>query len=408
MTSAHGVPSRVRRRRSAGTGERASAAPPRVSLLLLSLALLALPAPIAGQDLPEPAQNALAGARVFGSLGCIECHGVRGVGGREAPDLGRIGERRSFYGLGAVLWNHLPLMGERMRETGAEAPPAVTARQAGDLIAFLYTIDYFEPPGSVDRGQELFFQKRCVLCHQAGGVGGVAGPNLDIVGRSRSPIAVAAAMWSHGPAMAEEMRARGIERPAFSGSELNDLVAFLEAASDAPPTGEMHVLPGRAARGRELFRDKGCAGCHGARGRGGGGGPNLAARGVDRGLMGFAAAMWNKAPAMTRAMGERGVVPPRLTASEMADIVAYLYSLRYFVGAGDPARGRAVLSGAGCLACHVAGRAPDLADRRYRSEPAVLAALWNHVRVEADPARWPTLDAGEVADLVSYFLAPAR
>ena len=43
-----------------------------------------------------------------------------------------------------------------------------------------------------------------------------------------------------------------------------------------------------------------------------------------------ASAMWNKAPAMTREMSARGVTIPDLNASEMADIVAYLYATGYF------------------------------------------------------------------------------
>jgi cytochrome c1 len=54
------------------------------------------------------------------------------------------------------------------------------------------------------------------------------------VGQTGAPITVAAAMWNHGPAMAEAMHARGIERPSLTASELRDLVAYLRAA--APET----------------------------------------------------------------------------------------------------------------------------------------------------------------------------
>ena len=38
--------------------------------------------------------------------------------------------------------------------------------------------------------------------------------------RFSSPLYVAAAMWNHGPQMADAMKAQGIERPTLSGSEL--------------------------------------------------------------------------------------------------------------------------------------------------------------------------------------------
>lgn len=374
---------------------------------IAALALVfALTSPTIAQELPEPAQNATAGAAVFGSKGCIECHGVRGLGGREGPDLGRMGGSRSFYDLAAALWNHVP----RMRAPGGEPaiwPRGMGPREAGDLFAFLYTIDYFHPPGDVDEGRRLFSEKRCVLCHQAEGVGGVVGPNLGFLGPYRSSIPVAAAMWNHGPAMLEEMRARGIERPRFTGRELVDLIAFLEASAEAPvPPGAMHVVPGVAARGRRLFVEKSCARCHGEGGQGAVG-PALVRRAASGSLLDFAAAMWNKAPAMAREMGARGVELPDLDGADMADIVAYLYSMGYFRDAGSASRGASLLSARGCTACHRSGgTAVDLDEARtFRSPTGVVAALWNHARAEGegiDVASWSRLTAREVSDIVAY------
>lgn len=252
--------------------------PPRAALLLLVAASFSRlgwgAAPARAQDLPEPTQNAAAGSRVFGARGCGECHAVRGLGGGSAPDLARPGGPRSLYDLTAALWNHVP----RMAGAGGRAPTWMSPREAANLAAFLYTVDYFDPPGDAVRGRALFFEKRCVMCHQAGGVGGVIGPSLDFLGRYRSPIPVAAAMWNHGSAMAEEMRRRGIERPAFTGRELLDLIAFLEGVSPRPATEAMSVLPGVAAVGRELYIEKQCARCHGPSGEEGSGRASSSAR----------------------------------------------------------------------------------------------------------------------------------
>ena len=130
--------------------------------LTLTLALLLGATTAGAQPLFSPAQDPLAGSRVFGTKGCSKCHAVNGVGGTVGPDLGRIARPRSFFDLATAMWNHLPRMTERMRELGI-ARPTLDAREAGDLIAFLYTLNYFDPPGSPEAGRHLFTAKRCVV-----------------------------------------------------------------------------------------------------------------------------------------------------------------------------------------------------------------------------------------------------
>ena len=144
--------------------------------------LLCAPGAALAQPLFSPSQDPVAGSRVFGAKGCVKCHSVNGVGGKIGPDLGRIPRPRSFYDLTAAMWNHLPEMAERMRKFGI-ARPYLDPRETGDLIAFLYTLNYFDPPGNVQAGRGLFAEKKCVVCHQVGGTGGVVGPNLDGLAR---------------------------------------------------------------------------------------------------------------------------------------------------------------------------------------------------------------------------------
>lgn len=370
------------------------------------------------QPLFSPTQDPLAGSRVFGAKGCVKCHAVNGVGGKVGPDLGRIPRPRSFYDLAAAMWNHLPRMAERMRQLGVPRPH-LDAREAGDLIAFLFTLNYFDPPGNTEAGRRLFSEKKCIVCHQVAGIGGVIGPNLDFLKQYGSPILVAAAMWNHGPAMAETMRVRKIERPTFRESELLDLIAYLKSASPAPAEGPLYVLPGRGEEGRRLFVEKRCLACHSVGGEGGRAGPDLAERGVHRSLTAFAAAMWNKAPAMLEAMKARGIAVPQLRAEEMADIVAYLYAVQYFAEPGDPRRGRALPANKGCLTCHtLSGRGAKVAGDLERvkgldSSPAVIAALWNHSFVmqqwpERQKVSWPWFSPEEMADLVLFFQGLGR
>jgi mono/diheme cytochrome c family protein len=307
------------------------------------------------------------------------------------------------------MWNHLPKMADQVRSLRV-ARPHFDAREAEDLIAFLATLDYFDPPGNPKTGKTVFARKRCVVCHQVDGVGGVVGPNLDRVAQSSSPIAIAAAMWNHGPAMAEAMRAKGIERPTFAGTELRDLIAFLKSGARESAEEPIYVVPGRAEEGRRLFSQKRCAQCHGGKGEGGRLGPVLHNRKAPQSLFQFATAMWNKAPAMLRAMREARIKPPQLDAEEMADIVAYLYSVNYFADVGDAVRGKRLMETKGCVGCHYApGQArPGLvAIRRLDRPAAFVSGLWNHLSVLERPDQkvkneWPELTSQQTADLVAF------
>lgn len=387
--------------------------------VLVSLGLVLVAATTStAQPVFSAAQDPLAGSRVFGSKGCVKCHAVNGIGGSIGPDLGRIDRPRSFYDLATAMWNHLPRMVERMQQLGIGRPQLDT-REASDLVAFLYTLNYFDPPGNSEEGRRVFAAKRCVVCHQVGGSGGVVGPNLDHFLQFGSPIFLATAMWNHGPAMMQAMRTRGIERPTFTAAELRDLVAFLVPASAAVREGPVYVLPGRADEGRLLFAAKRCLDCHSVGGQGGRVGPELVERGVRRSVLEFAAAMWNKAPAMLAAMTSRGIAVPQLRPDEMADLVAYLYSVRYFAEPGNVRNGWIVATGKGCLVCHaVAGErgkpASDLSRAKGLESPAgVIAALWNHAVVTAPTpagrkAAWPEFRPEEMADLVSMLQSLGR
>jgi mono/diheme cytochrome c family protein len=309
-------------------------------------------------------------------------------------------------------------MAARMNERH-QPLPQLNAAEAGDLIAFLFTQNYFEGAGKAESGKKLFSQKRCIQCHQIGGVGGVLGPSLDAVGQSASPINVAAAMWNHGPEMTETMRARGIERPTLNASELRDLVAYLRAVASEHSGAPVSILPGNVNEGRALFEKKQCIKCHGIQGKGGNVGPDLGRRGLHRNLDEFAAALWNKAPAMLRAMKLRKFTVPQLNGEEMADIVAYLRSFQYFGEPGNPDLGRRLLWEKQCLNCHsLDGRegkgAPDLAQVKGLGSPAaVIAALWSHgdLMTELPPERslsWPQLKSDEVVHLMAFFERSTR
>jgi len=357
----------------------------------------------------------------------VKCHAVNGVGAKIGPDLAQASRGRSLFDLATAMWNHRPRMADRMRPLGIDRP-TLSDTETRNLVAFLYTRNYFDPPGSPEIGKKLFADKKCVLCHQVGG-GGAVGPALDALKQWTSPIAVAAEMWNHGPQMSQAMKDRqvgvqfhtalnGFQRPTFTGAELRDLIAYLGPATSGPADGHVYVLPGRTEVGRTLFTEKGCVQCHSVAGAGGQVGPDLAESTANRSPMEFAAALWNKAPAMTATMRQRGVAAPTLVPEEMADLVGYSYSVRYFTS-GSISGGWKVVASAGCLDCHAVygerGKtASDLTRLTGVDTPsAVIGALWNHTGVPSaapggKPVAWPAFTLRETTDLLALLQSMQR
>jgi len=386
-----------------------------VSVLVLLAALGAAHAQQSSTQPPKPfapSWGMLAGWDVFANKGCGKCHALRGGGGGAGPDLGRITTGKSFFELGAAMWNHLPKMGAKMREAGIERP-TLTPRETSDLLAFLFTAQYFDEPGDAKAGETLFASKGCVQCHAVGGKGGSVGPALDALKKSNSPVLVAAAMWNHGPKMAETMKAKGIPRPAFEGREMVDLIAYIVEAGKDPGGDTTQVVPGTPERGEKLFAERRCATCHAVSGKGGKVGPDLGRAGHHLSLTGFAARMWNHGPAMWAKMKQRGIEPPTLGGQDMADILAYLYTSRYFDPQASPGRGAQLVNAKACASCHsVRGQggklAADFAKSSVVATPAsLIAAMWNHSTYMEAKARkqdvaWPLLSGQELADVSAY------
>jgi cytochrome c2 len=214
--------------------------------------------------------------------------------------------------------------------------------------------------------------------------------------------------------MAEAMRARGIDRPNLRPVELRDLVAYLRSTAPQRSDSRVSVLPGRVSDGRLLFANKQCIKCHSIQATGGKVGPDLGRRGLHRDVIEFAAALWNKMPAMLRAMKLRKVAVPGVTPEEMADIIAYLRSFQYFGESGDAARGWRILVEKQCLSCHSLGGeggtgGPDFGRAKGLDSPAaIMAALWNHGGVMVQRAQerniaWPELTSEEMTHVVAFF-----
>ncbi|MGW8284071.1 MAG: c-type cytochrome, partial [Gemmatimonadota bacterium] len=159
---------------------------------------------VIAQEPSAAAQSAIAGSVVFREQGCPACHTVSGSGGSLGPDLRTVTASMDVYGITAALWNHLPQMATRMDSLSIRRP-RLSARETGDLVAYLYVIGSALRAGSAEAGETFFRESGCIRCHTVGSAGGVIGPALDRIPSLRSPHGLAAGLWNHSGSMIPRM-----------------------------------------------------------------------------------------------------------------------------------------------------------------------------------------------------------
>lgn len=112
-----------------------------VAGLVLLLSLTTPPA----RAQPQPSQPfapdwaMFAGGKVFAEKGCGKCHALRGFGGGVGPDLGRIQTGKSFFELGAAMWNHSRYMEAEARRQEI-AWPVLTGQELADVARYLESL----------------------------------------------------------------------------------------------------------------------------------------------------------------------------------------------------------------------------------------------------------------------------
>jgi cytochrome c2 len=361
--------------------------------------------------------NPRRGGELFYDRGCALCHSIGGVGGEEASDLGRVSAAASdLEEIAGMMWNHAPEMWEKIDSRGYPSP-TLTPRDFVDLMAFLFAAGYLEEEGDSGRGEAVLRRKGCRECHATGEDERKIGPDLARWSSSVNPILWAQLLWNHTPKMEKAMQEEGVSWPQFSPEEVTDLMAFLREAAAAPR--KMAPLPGDPWAGKALFREH-CQGCHQVEGNGGEVGPDLGESPTVRTLSGLAASLWNHSPAMSERMEELGLARPTFTEQEMADLVTYLFAIRYFASPGERNAGKKVYARS-CGECHgEAGEGgtggPDLRSIGVRSSATFMAStLWNHgpkmyEEMKAKGVSWPLFQENEMRDLIEYLrdLSPAR
>lgn len=381
--------------------------------ILAALAVLAFKGAIVRQEQRTRERSLLflsaspeLGRQVFREKGCVRCHSVNGRGGNVGPELAGINKHgTNVPALITAMWNHAPRMFERMHADGISYP-SLNYDEVAQLLAYLYMSGHVDSAGDAGHGRTVFAAKGCDHCHSTVGKDGSTALNLPSVDGIMS---WSAAYWTHAPEMGRAAEASSSKWPHFENGELRDLYAFIQPQSS-------EVLLGDPDRGWRTFQHKGCAGCHSIRGAYQLAGTNL---GPEKQLPGtyseISELMLSRFPQMHEAMVQQGTQYPALSAQEMTDIFAFLYSLRYVEPSGSPQVGASVFSWRGCSRCHGANaegtsRAPSLHGRSYNSV-ALAVALWRHgQQMYAETARrglaWPTLTDEDVGDLLTFLNNP--
>jgi hypothetical protein len=118
--------------------------------------------------------------------------------------------------------------------------------------------------------------------------------------------------------------------------------------------------------------------------------------------------MWNHSREMWKGIEEIGLDRPLLSPQEMADLVAYLFSTRYFDEPGDPVKGKTLFVQKQCHLCHGKGKKPDLSLLKDQISPILMAqTMWNHGPEMMEKMRkakipWQKIDSQEMIDLMEY------
>jgi mono/diheme cytochrome c family protein len=151
------------------------------------------------------------GQALFESKGCAACH----TGKNALPP--RL-KGKTLTDIAVAMWDHEPKM--------PAAPAPLGMDEMREIVSYLWAAQFFEDAGNPSAGARMFAAKRCAACHNdpAGGA-----PKLTGSKDSFAAATMVSALWHHGPGMLDQMKAKGILWPRFDGSEMANLIAYLNA-----------------------------------------------------------------------------------------------------------------------------------------------------------------------------------
>lgn len=342
-----------------------------------------------------PAGDARRGEQLFENQQCVQCHSIKGSGGKLGGDLSRVVDRDYTPAvMASLMWNHAPDMWSAMRRNGI-ATPHLSPQDSADLFAYFVSARYFEKPGDAGRGKQAFQAKHCAECH---GIDKSPLPGAPPVAKWESladPVVLAQQMWNHGAKMRGEFASKKIAWGEMTAQELTDILVYLQNLPETKSIAHNFLFP-PSDSGAQLFQSKGCAGCHTGK-------MALESRLKNQTLTEIAVDMWNHQPSMKQP-------PPEFTQEEMRQLLAFVWMKQYFKGSGNADHGKAVFQEKNCATCHndPASGAPKLAAGNGSfSDITIISALWDHGPRMLDQMtqrhlNWPRFTAQQMSDLIAY------
>ena len=115
-------------------------------------------------------------------------------------------------------------------------------------------------------------------------------------------------------------------------------------------------------------------------------------------------------------MDDMGLERPTFQENEMADLIAFLYFLRFLEKEPNVERGEMLFGQKGCRSCHHFGDADVEGSfslstlKTAQPKVDVAASMWNHAnemsqKMTRKKMEWPRLLPGEMNDLIEYILS---
>jgi mono/diheme cytochrome c family protein len=105
-------------------------------------------------------------------------------------------------------------------------PPSLSQEEMRQIVGYIWARLYFRGNGNAERGQKVFAEKNCAVCHNDPSSGA---PKLAKGKDAYSDITLMSTLWEHGPRMLDLMNQKKLAWPRFTAQQMSDLIAYLNA-----------------------------------------------------------------------------------------------------------------------------------------------------------------------------------
>ena len=142
-------------------------------------------------------------------------------------------------------------------------------------------------------------------------------------------------------------------------------------------------------------------------------GPDLREADYNQSVSQIGAVIWNHIPEMWEMMKDNDIAIPELVEKEVADLIAFIYFLKFLQVKGSAQDGKEVFAIKGCINCHQIGNeggdigTPVSEMQNIKSALEFSQIIWNHASIMEEYMSeynlpWPEFDKTEMEDLFAF------